>query len=205
MLRLFHLLDIFYPLKLMLEKCLMKNKIQKEIENMYSLVILFTGLVLFAHICACMWIFLGTAEDGFMTALMEEEYDGVWHTYGPREIYIFSLYWIFEVLTTVGYGDFSGSNEKEMLFSIFLEFGGLLVFSILTALLVELVSIGGDFNDMLYDYVTRVNTWVMHLEKANDNKRNSFMPPEMYRDISTYTEEAFRHDFNLIVEEASFY
>ena len=55
-----------------------------------------------------------------MTALIAEEYDGVWHKYGPAEIYIFSIYWIFEVLTTVGYGDYiihsisdCGSIEKS--------------------------------------------------------------------------------------------
>ena len=124
----------------------------------------------------------------------------MWGGYGPTELYIFSLYWIFEVLTTVGYGDFSGSSNAEMLFSIFLEFGGLLLFSILTGLLVELVSIGGDFKDLLGDYVERVNIWVMKLEKANDNKRNTYMPVDMYRDISIYTEQAFENDFNLIVE-----
>ena len=74
-----------------------------------------------------------------MTALIDEDTDGVWGSYGPTEIYIFSLYWIFTVVTTVGYGDFSGQNNKEMLYSIFLEFGGLLLFSTLTGILVELV------------------------------------------------------------------
>ena len=107
MLRLLHLLDIFYPIKLLLQY-LMKDKIQKEIDNAYSLSILFTGVILFAHFCACFLIYLGLMEDGFMTALIEEDTDGVWGSYGPTEIYIFSLYWIFTVVTTVGYGDFSG-------------------------------------------------------------------------------------------------
>lgn len=92
-----------------------------------------------------------------------------------------------------------------MVFSIFLEFGGLLLFSILTGLLVQFVSVGGDFMDLLTQYTEGVNVWIMKLEKANDNKRNVFMPPDMYRDIATYTEEAFKHDHNLIVEQAEFY
>ena len=171
---------------------------------MYKLVILFSATLLFAHILACVWLELGLHyEDGFMKLLRES--DPVWQTYGPAELYIFSLYWIFEVLTTVGYGDFSGGNEREWLFSIVLEFGGLLLFSILTGLLVELVSIGGNFDTLLSEYSEKVNIWVMKLEKANDNSRNEYMLPELYRDISTYTEAAFRHDFNLIIEQAEFY
>lgn len=100
----------------------------------------------------------------------------------------------------MGYGDFSGGNEREWIFSIFLEFGGLALFAFLTGLLVELVHIGGNFDNLLSEYTEKVNTWVLKLEKANDNKRNEFMLPELYRDISTYTEAAFRHDFNLIIE-----
>ena len=53
---------------------------------------------------------------------------------------------------------------------------------------------------MLSEYIEDVNVWIMKLEKANDKDRNDFMPAEMYRDITTYTEEAFKWDHNLIVE-----
>ena len=43
-------------------------------------------------------------------------------------MYIFSLYWVFTVLTTVGYGDYAGSNTREFIFSITLEFCGLTFF-----------------------------------------------------------------------------
>ena len=36
--------------------------------------------------------------------------------------YIFSFYWIFEVITTVGYGDYTGATSHEYIFSIILEF-----------------------------------------------------------------------------------
>jgi hypothetical protein len=45
-------------------------------------------------------------------------------------VYIFALYWIFEVITTVGYGDYSGSTTQELIFSMFLEFAGLTFFSL---------------------------------------------------------------------------
>ena len=45
----------------------------------------------------------------------------------------------------------------------------------------------------------------MKLEKANDNERNVFMPPVLFKKITIYTEEAFKGDFNLIVETFDFY
>jgi hypothetical protein len=32
--------------------------------------------------------------------------------------FIFAFYWIFEVITTVGYGDYIGATQLEYLFSI---------------------------------------------------------------------------------------
>ena len=204
MLRLLHLLEIFYPIKLLLSY-LMRDKIQKEIDNAYSLAILFTGVMLFAHFSACFLIFLGLQEDGFMTELIENDTDGVWSGYGPSEIYIFSIYWILTVVTTVGYGDFTGQNNKEMLYSILLEFGGLLLFSTLTGILVELVQIGGNFKDLLADYMFNANVWVLKLEKANDKKRETFMPAPLYKQVTEDIEQAFERDFNLIIEQAEFY
>ena len=38
----------------------------------------------------------------------------------PHTQYIFAFYWIFEVITTVGYGDYTGKTSNELLFSIVL-------------------------------------------------------------------------------------
>ena len=67
-----------------------------------------------------------------------------------------------------------------MIYTIFLEFGGLLLFSILTGLLVTMVSVGGDFLSMLSEYMETVQIWVLKLEKANDNRRVDHMPAELY-------------------------
>jgi len=91
------------------------------------------------------------------------------------------------------------------LFSVFLEFGGLLLFSILTGLLVQLVSVGGGFETMLSEYLGELVVWTVRLEKANDNERNEFMPPVLFRNITVYSEQAFLHDHNLIVESFDFY
>ena len=121
MLRVLHLLELFYPMRLLLEHVFMRNYITKEIDNVYNLIVLFTAVWLFAHFCACTWIILGTqSEDSWISSLKAQNADGVWEDYGPFELYVVSLYWILATLTTVGYGDFSGSTAAEMLFSMFL-------------------------------------------------------------------------------------
>ena len=126
------------------------------------------------------------------------------------EIYILSLYWICEVLTTVGYGDFSGSTGEELFFSMFLEFGGLLLFSILTGLLVQYLAPGESYEQMLSQFVEDGDLWVLRLEAAANTDgagRSSHcqIDSKLYRKISISAEEAFKHDFNLIVESAGFY
>lgn len=46
-------------------------------------------------------------------------------------MYIFSTYWVCTVITTVGYGDYSGGTTAEYEVTLFLEFFGLIVFTIL--------------------------------------------------------------------------
>ena len=38
--------------------------------------------------------------------------------------YVFSVYWSFTVMTTVGYGDYSGGTTREYMVSILFEFVG---------------------------------------------------------------------------------
>ena len=43
---------------------------------------------------------------------------------GALQIYIFSLYWIFTTLTTVGYGDYTPGTSAERLIVLVFEFIG---------------------------------------------------------------------------------
>ena len=61
-------------------------------------------------------------------------------TFNTVSQYIFAFYWIFEVMTTVGYGDYYGTTQSEYIFSITLEFMGLTFFSFLMGSITSIVS-----------------------------------------------------------------
>ena len=132
----------------------MKDEIRKKIDNIHSLVKLFTSAVLVAHFSACAWIFIGKLNENSWVNVLENgiEVDGEfqppddqWQYYGAYEEYVFALYWVFTVLTTVGYGDFTGGEIPEYIYTMFLEFAGISFFAALTGLLTSLVTTGKSY------------------------------------------------------------
>ena len=67
---------------------------------------------------------------------------------------------MFTVLTTVGYGDYAGTNSTEFIFSIVLEFCGLSFFAILTGLITPLVTPEKDFNGLLMEKSDILDLWI---------------------------------------------
>ena len=100
--------------------------------------------------CTKSWIY----ENGFK--------DKETHT-----IYIFAFYWIFEVITTVGYGDYSGSTQLEYAFSILAEFLGLTFFSFLMGSITNIFSITDNFDDLIEKKLDTLDMWIKKIEKSN--------------------------------------
>lgn len=49
--------------------------------------------------------------------------------YTPYRLYIFSVYWVCTIVTTVGYGDYTGGTTLEYIYTMFIEFAGIVVFA----------------------------------------------------------------------------
>lgn len=162
-LRFAHIGEMFTPIKNLID-CCMEGTIAKKRNDMFQLIVLFSAALLFGHIMACCWIALGTQKDGWITMLKElpddDGGDPQFKVYEPYQVYIFSLYWVFTVLTTVGYGDYAGSNSTEFIFSIVLEFCGLTFFALLTGLITPLVTPDIDFQGMLMIKTDKLDVWI---------------------------------------------
>lgn len=84
------------------------------------------------HYLAVAWLFVGSeyfidSEPGAVPWTLTEDFAD----YSNYRLYIFSVYWTSTIVTTVGYGDYSGSNSVEYMFTIMLEFLGMVVFATL--------------------------------------------------------------------------
>jgi hypothetical protein len=165
-LRLLHFFELFSPFLLIIEY-IMKDAIRKKIENTYSLVKLFAGAILLGHFAACFWVFLGKLDEKGWVSVLEDpvngDSEGQWQTYGAFEEYVFALYWTFTVLTTVGYGDFTGGESLEYCYTMGLQFLGLTFFASLTGLLSSLLTTGGGYDEMVSEKQEETAIWVMKL------------------------------------------
>lgn len=102
-----------------------------------------------------------------------------------KHIYIFAFYWIFEVITTVGYGDYSGATQNEYIFSIILEFLGLTFFSFLMGSVNGIFSHSDSFEDLIEEKVDQLDMWLKKIEKSN---KPFHIQPILYNDIRFYVE-----------------
>ena len=115
---------------------------------------------------------------------------------------MFTYYWIFETFTTVGYGDYAGSSSYEFLFSLLLEFAGLIINSVLLFIMSTFFEAEIGFQSLVRNRMSELDVWIMKLEKSN---KPQHMNPQLYRDITDTVENAFYYDYNLIVEEYDLY
>ena len=96
-----------------------------KVRDYVDLVTLFLFVFFATHLLACFWCYLGRL-DYYLP--IDEKYS--WVNLGSfivetdfKTIYIFSVYFILQTLTTVGYGDHTGSTRYEHIFCMILEVG----------------------------------------------------------------------------------
>jgi len=82
-----------------------------------------------SHFLGCMWIYLGKVVEGSWIRRPDElvtvDNDN------NSDVYISATYWVITTITTVGYGDIKGYTPEEYIFTIFVQFLGMGVFSYL--------------------------------------------------------------------------
>lgn len=69
-------------------------------------------------------------------------------------LYVFVFYWVFTIITTVGYGDFTGGTTVEYAVTVLIEFVGLICFTVLTLLVNQLVESGLTYEKFISDKFT---------------------------------------------------
>ncbi len=92
-----------------------------------------TKIFILLHYLSCLWIYIGSEaylyyEPGFLPWQFA---NSDFHGMSRYQLYVFSTYWVFTVITTVGYGDYSGGTTLEYCVTLFYEGFGLIVFTLL--------------------------------------------------------------------------
>ena len=219
---LIHVMRLSIPLELGMG-CLLHKQSKKRQNDLITFFSLIVGVIFVAHVMGCIWLALGGlysckideskvfVTDGEADDYMENRladctpswiYENDFELKSYHTQYIFAFYWIFEVITTVGYGDYSGKTSEEYIFSIILEFLGLTFFSFLMGSINGIFNTSDSFDDLIEEKLDSLDMWIKKIEKSN---KPFHIQPTLYNDIRKYVEQAFKYDFNLVIEEFSFY
>jgi acetolactate synthase regulatory subunit len=139
-LRGFHIIEISKankPLQLGLQVILPNNRSGRL--NMNQIIKFVYFILICVHYLICLWIWIG---DKYLMNDPNKPWLVLNGGLTTRDAYFFVLYWIFTIITTVGYGDFFGGTTAEYLVSIVIEFGGFINFAVFTLLVNQLVESG---------------------------------------------------------------
>mgnify|MGYP001189948061 CR=1 FL=1 len=214
---LIHLQVLVVPLEMVMRIALQK-KSKKRQNDLITFCNLIMGVIYISHLMGCCWLKLGgqypckinplepldmDSEENLLDGCVPSWiYKNDFEKKSYHTQYIFAFYWIFEVITTVGYGDYTGASSEEYVFSIILEFLGLTFFSFLMGSINGIFNTTDSFEDLIEEKLDSLDMWIKKIEKSN---KPYHIQPTLYNDIRKYVEMAFLYDFNLVIEEFEFY
>lgn len=84
--------------------------------------------------------------------------------------YVTSIYWVVTTLTTVGYGDVRGFTSTEYIVTMFVEFIGILFFSIMMGSINEIFLESNAESDIIDSKLESVDVWLVKLDNSRMSK-----------------------------------
>jgi len=66
----------------------------------------------------------------------------------------------------------------------------------------DFFNVSDNFDDLIEEKLDELDMWIKKIEKSN---KPFHIQPTLYNDIRSNVEDAFLYDFNLLIEEFSFY
>ena len=120
------------------------------------------------HYLGCLWIFVGSEyfvdmEEGAVPWTLDgEDFEFM----SKLQLIIYSTYWVCTVITTVGYGDYTGSTTLEYIFSFGIMFFGFVIFSIIEIAVLSVVEIEYSFLGYVSELDFEALVWFSVLEKS---------------------------------------
>ena len=119
-----------------------RSKLLKYVREVVKLGFGFERLVfmtiiflLVTHIIACLWVFFASFTDEYKGTWME----GDFLERSANDQYLISFYFTVTTITTVGYGDISGSTNLEKIFCVALMIFGVVAFGLVSGALTNIL------------------------------------------------------------------
>ena len=175
----------------------------------------------FCHAANCLWIVLGGRDVG-----KEEDERLSWmflpdtqFSKDPRpaydqitdpessenlkSVYVFSMIFIQQTLTTVGYGNTSYQTELEWIFVMLLEMVSIGLTSLLLITIWEIIKLRDRaFEEIVFTRMASFETWLLKTQICG---RPLYLTRSLSLNIGKSIEESLFYDFNIIVEEFDLY
>jgi hypothetical protein len=133
--------------------------------NLSGVIKFFYFVLVGSHYFICIWMWIGNKN-------LLGDPNTPWMLSHPElgsggELYTFILYWIFTIITTVGYGDFTGGTTGEYLVTIAIEFVGIICFTVLISLVNQLAESSLTYEKLIFDKFTELEEWIIKIEQCN--------------------------------------
>ena len=105
--------------------------ISNSVKRLIKFILVF---LLLTHVMSCVWIFVGSLDfPNWIYLIRLQDSD-------PTTIYVSAFYYLIATIFTIGYGDIGPKNMYEIIFTLFTEFFGVLIFSYFVSSLGNILS-----------------------------------------------------------------
>ena len=130
-----------------------KNFIKKLLEHFSPIFMRILIIVTFAlymvHNFACLFYFAAKVDFEKNNTWLQQSFDGRIMLHGYVVKYFYSLYWAFQTLTTVGYGDFAVTNTSEISVTLMWIFIGVIFYQFVVGAMTSYANVQLDSSQSL--------------------------------------------------------
>lgn len=164
---------------------------------------IFCYIMILIHYLGCLWVFIGSDyfvefEAGAVPwTLNSDDFANL----DEVQLTIYATYWVCTVVTSVGYGDYTGGTTLEYLFTISIEFAGFMIYAVVQYAVLQFIQIDNHYSNYLAEMDLQALIWFDKLEKS---KMQHSIPAELFESLKERIYESHRSDF-CIIQQNDFY
>lgn len=180
--RLIYWIEESYITKRILSEVLVKDEyLRKSIIGLLKFIALVS---ITCHVIACIWYYITTVED-YPQNWIQDRYSD------DQEKFIASLYWTTVTFTSVGYGDIVPKTVPEYIFTMFVQFLGIMVFAYLMGHVNTYISNIDKKKNAIHKRENELDRWIFELDR---NYPQKVMPVNIQKEIRDFYKFQWEND-----------